>query len=81
MGNGAPKGAGLTTRIVPAHRKPKRGNSMAKQVTCPPCGEVIRGENEDDLVRNVQSHAKQQHNTDLSAEQIRGEMRDSPASA
>ena len=31
---------------------------MAKQVVCPPCGEVIRGENEDELVANVIGHAK-----------------------
>jgi predicted small metal-binding protein len=34
------------------------GIEMAKQVVCPPCGEVIRGENEDELVANVIGHAK-----------------------
>jgi predicted small metal-binding protein len=31
---------------------------MAKGVTCPPCGETIRGESDDELVANVISHAK-----------------------
>jgi predicted small metal-binding protein len=31
---------------------------MAKEVVCPPCGEVIRGEHDDELVANVISHAK-----------------------
>lgn len=31
---------------------------MAKEVTCPPCGEIIRGESDDELVSNVISHAK-----------------------
>jgi hypothetical protein len=31
---------------------------MAKQVVCPPCGEVISGENDDELVTNVIGHAK-----------------------
>jgi hypothetical protein len=30
---------------------------MAKEVTCPPCGEVIRGEDDAALVANVRSHA------------------------
>jgi hypothetical protein len=34
------------------------GIEMAKQVVCPPCGEVLRGENDDELVTNVIGHAK-----------------------
>lgn len=34
------------------------GNQMAKEVKCPPCGEMIRGDNDDELVANVISHAK-----------------------
>jgi predicted small metal-binding protein len=34
------------------------GIEMAKQVVCPPCGEVIRGDSDDELVTNVISHAK-----------------------
>ena len=43
---------------------------MTKEVTCPPCGEVIRGESDDDLVAKVQQHAKEQHGSDLSREQV-----------
>jgi predicted small metal-binding protein len=31
---------------------------VAKEVVCPPCGEVLRGENDDELVAVVVSHAK-----------------------
>lgn len=31
---------------------------MAKQVVCPPCGEVITGADDDELVTNVIGHAK-----------------------
>jgi hypothetical protein len=31
---------------------------MAKEVTCPPCGQTIQGESDDELVSNVISHAK-----------------------
>jgi len=31
---------------------------MAKEVTCPPCGEVLRGESDDELVGAVMAHAK-----------------------
>jgi hypothetical protein len=31
---------------------------MAKEVTCPPCGEVLRGEDDDELVGAVINHAK-----------------------
>jgi len=31
---------------------------MAKQVVCPPCGEVILGNSDDELVSNVMAHAK-----------------------
>jgi predicted small metal-binding protein len=34
------------------------GSEMAKEVTCPPCGQTIRGESDDELVSNVISHAK-----------------------
>lgn len=32
-----------------------------QEVVCPPCGTVIRGDNEDHLVAAVQSHAKESH--------------------
>jgi predicted small metal-binding protein len=31
---------------------------MAKQVVCPPCGEVVKGDTDDELVGNVVNHAK-----------------------
>jgi predicted small metal-binding protein len=33
---------------------------MAKQVNCP-CGEVVRGESDDELVTNVEAHIQDQH--------------------
>jgi predicted small metal-binding protein len=43
---------------------------MAKEVTCPPCGEAFRADNDQDLVQMVQAHAKSEHDTDLTAEHI-----------
>ena len=40
---------------------------MAKVVNCP-CGETIRAETDDELVRLVQEHGKQVHNQDVSRE-------------
>jgi hypothetical protein len=31
---------------------------MAKEATCPSCGEVLRGEGDDEYVEAVQRHAK-----------------------
>ena len=31
---------------------------MTKEVMCPPCGEMISGANDDELVANVIGHAK-----------------------
>ena len=42
---------------------------MAKALNCP-CGETIRGETDDDLVRLVQKHAKEVHNTEVPRESI-----------
>ncbi len=33
---------------------------MAKQVNCP-CGEVMRGETDDELVSNVEAHVRDKH--------------------
>ena len=33
---------------------------MAKQVNCP-CGEVFRGESDDELVSNVEAHIQDRH--------------------
>ena len=45
---------------------------MAKEIKCPPCGEMIRGNNDDELVANVVSHAKD-HGHEL-GEADRGEI-------
>ena len=34
------------------------GDEMAKEVTCPPCGQTLRGDSDDELVSNVMDHAK-----------------------
>ena len=33
---------------------------MAKHVNCP-CGETVRGENDDELVANVEAHIQDKH--------------------
>ena len=38
---------------------------MAKVVNCP-CGETIRAETDDEVVRLVQAHGKEVHNQDVS---------------
>ena len=43
---------------------------MAKEVTCPPCGEVMRAESDDELVAIVKVHAKDQHGADLDRDDI-----------
>ena len=49
---------------------------MEKEVTCPPCGETMRADNDDDLVQMVQDHAKSEHNTDLTADHILASARE-----
>lgn len=49
---------------------------MAKEVTCPPCGEVIRAESDDELVSKVQQHAKERHDTDLERDHILASARE-----
>ena len=47
---------------------------MAKQVNCP-CGETVRGENDDELVANVEAHVQERHPEmvgTMSREQILG---------
>lgn len=48
---------------------------MAREVVCRDAGHecdfVIRSENEDELIRFVQEHAKQTHDTDMSSADIR----------
>jgi predicted small metal-binding protein len=38
---------------------------MAKEVTCPPCGEVITADGDDELIAKVQTHAKEHHDMDV----------------
>ncbi len=42
---------------------------MAKVVNCP-CGAVIRGENDDEIVANVQKHGKEVHQQEASREEV-----------
>ena len=47
---------------------------MAKQVDCP-CGKVVRGETDDELVTNVEAHVRDSHPEmvgTMSREQILG---------
>jgi predicted small metal-binding protein len=42
---------------------------MAKIMRCD-CGYVVRGETDDELVANVQKHAREVHDMDLTREQV-----------
>jgi predicted small metal-binding protein len=48
---------------------------MQKEVTCPPCGEVIRADSDEELVEAVQEHARADHQTDLTPEHILAQAR------
>jgi hemerythrin-like domain-containing protein len=48
---------------------------MSISLTCGPSGTVITGETEEELVSNVQAHAREQENTELSRERILAEIR------
>jgi len=39
---------------------------MAKEVTCPPCGAVVRGEDDAELIANVRRHVRE-HNHEMPA--------------
>lgn len=41
-----------------------------KYVVCPPCGTVIEGKTDDEVVRVTQEHAKEKHAYDLPREEI-----------
>jgi predicted small metal-binding protein len=49
---------------------------MSKEVTCPPCGEVMRGSSDDELVTKVQSHAKVEHGHDLTRDEVLASARE-----
>ena len=42
---------------------------MAKIMQCD-CGHVVRGETDDELVANVQKHAREVHDMEITREQI-----------
>ena len=42
---------------------------MAKVVNCP-CGEVMRAETDDELIRVVQKHGKDVHSQDVGREEV-----------
>ena len=42
---------------------------MAKIMQCY-CGHVVRGETEDELVANVQEHAREVHDMEITREQV-----------
>jgi predicted small metal-binding protein len=42
---------------------------MAKIMQCD-CGHVIRGETDDEIVANVQKHAREVHDMELTREQV-----------
>ena len=48
---------------------------MSISLTCGPSGNVITGETEEELVTNVQAHAREHENTELSREHILAEIR------
>ena len=48
---------------------------MSISLTCGPSGAVITGETEEELVSNVQAHAREHENTELSRERILAQIR------
>ena len=42
---------------------------MTKVITCP-CGYIVRGKDEEEIVANAQRHAKGAHGMELTREQI-----------
>jgi predicted small metal-binding protein len=44
--------------------------ALSKRVTCPPCGAIIQGETDDDLVAKLQQHSRDEHGMSLSRDQI-----------
>ncbi len=48
-------------------------------VTCPPCGQVLTADTEDELVRIVQEHAGTEHGHTLSDADVRKAIQTQPA--
>ena len=64
-----------TANIFPTARQCARGydtahleDEMKKIIQCP-CGSIIEGENDEDVVKKAQEHAKATHGMDLSRDQ------------
>lgn len=47
---------------------------MGVQMTCGPCGTVLTGEDEEQLIERVQEHARTHDGTELSREHILAEL-------
>jgi predicted small metal-binding protein len=41
-----------------------------KYLTCPPCGSVLEGKTEEELIRVTQAHAKQKHGYEAPRDEI-----------
>lgn len=41
---------------------------------CPPCGQAITAATEEELIRAVQAHAREEHGHDVSSEDVRAAM-------
>jgi predicted small metal-binding protein len=52
----------------PQQRRPSRRCELEKQIECP-CGQVLRGKNDDEVVKRAQEHAKRDHNMEMTREQ------------
>lgn len=49
---------------------------MAKQYTCEACNETLTEDRESILVEKVQEHAKEEHNMEMEAKNIREDIKD-----
>jgi predicted small metal-binding protein len=54
---------------VSYHAANKEVTQMAKIMLCD-CGHVVRGDTDDELVANVQKHAREVHDMELTREQV-----------
>jgi predicted small metal-binding protein len=49
-----------------------------KYVVCPPCGTVLEGQTEQDVIRTTQLHAKEKHDYVIPREEILNAMSSTP---
>jgi predicted small metal-binding protein len=59
----------LAQQAWPSIRPGKEVRPVAKIMQCD-CGHVVRGETDDELVANVQKHAREVHDMEISREQV-----------